>query len=447
VRFRAVFAQELAFILRRPLFWFLVILLLLMSWGLSTGDVQIASGDASVGGTKAWLTSEFSVAFILAMLVAIVYSFFLSIAAGLAVIRDEELRIGEVLHTTSLKTGEYVWGKFLAILSAFLLALGLNLLFAILFNHVVPNPEAEEIRGPFHLVSYLRPALIFALPTLVFVAGTAFYLGERWRRPVTVFLFPVAMLLGCGFFLWEWSPTWLDPRINRALMLIDPGGFRWLNETWIKLDRGARFYNTARISVDLPFALSRLVFAGLGLLGVVLARRHFEATLLGERVKPGKARQKDAALLPPPPMRAARPLSALAMRTRPTGLVQGALRVAGTEARSLFSTPGIYLFGALILLQTLGSSLVAVGPFGTYLILTPGLLAVQTLNPLTLLLCLLLMFYTVESLERDRSSGLSALAWSAPIPTAALLGGKVLANALVAWPWPGPLSPAAPPPS
>jgi ABC-2 type transport system permease protein len=431
VRTRTVFAQELSFTLRRPLFWFLVALLFLMSWGMSTGRLQIASGDASVGGTKAWLTSEFSVAFVLAMLVAIVYAFFLSIAAGLAVIRDDDLKIGEVLHATPLSAGEYIWGKFLAILTAFLLALGLHLLFAIFFNHVVPNPEAEEIRGPFHLLSYLRPALVFALPTLLFVAGTALYLGERWRRPLTVFLFPVAMLLGCGFFLWEWSPTWLDPRINRALMLIDPGGFRWLNETWIKLDRGARFYNTARIGLDLPFVLSRVAFAGLGLLGVALARRHFETTLRGERVKARKLRRKDEAALAPSQAPAPHPLSTLAMRTRPSGLIRGTLRVAGTEARSLFSSPGLYLFAALILLQTLGNALIAVGPFGTNVLLTPGLLAVQTLNPLTLLLCLLLMFYTAESLERDRSTGLSALAWSAPIPTASILAGKVLANGLV----------------
>jgi ABC-type transport system involved in multi-copper enzyme maturation permease subunit len=430
-RARRVFFQELAYTLGRPLFWFLVITLFLLSWGLSTGKMQIGSGDATVGGTKAWITSEYSVSFFLTVLVAILYSFFLSIAAGLSVIRDDEMRVGEILHTTSLKVSEYVWGKFLAVLSAFLVALALNLLFSIFFNHVLPNPAAEEIRGPFELLSYLRPALIFALPTLIFVAGATFYLGERWRRPVTVFLFPVAMLLGCGFFLWNWSPTWLDPRINQALMLVDPGGFRWLNETWIKLDRGARFYNTARIAVDLPFALSRMAFAGLGLLGVALARRHFERTLRGERVSGRSSRKKIEAPLLPSEAPVSRPLSVLAMRTRPAGLVRGTLRVAGTEARSLFSAPALYLFATLILLQTLGNALTAVGPFGTSILLTPGLLAVQTLNPLTLLLCLLLMFYTAESLERDLSTGLSPLAWSAPVPTASILAGKVVANGLV----------------
>ncbi len=186
-RARTVFAQELAHTLRRPLFWFLVFLVLLMSWGMSTGDVQIASGDSTVGGTKAWLTSEFSFAFILLALVTLLYSFFLSIAAGMAVIRDDEFRMGEMLHATPLRPGEYVWAKFLGILIAFLTVLGLHILFTIFFNHLMPNPEAAEIRGPFELMNYVRPAVIFALPALVFYAGISFYLGERWRRPMTVF--------------------------------------------------------------------------------------------------------------------------------------------------------------------------------------------------------------------------------------------------------------------
>lgn len=436
-RGRVVFAQELSHTLRRPLFWFLVFLLLLMSWGMSIGKLQIASGDASVGGTKAWLTSEFSVAFFLLALVTLLYSFFLSIASGLAVIRDDDARLSELQHSTSLRPGEYVWGKFLGIFVGFLVALVLHLFFTILFNHVIPNPQAAEIRGPFDLVNYLRPAVVFALPALTFFAGISFFLGERWRRPMTVFLFPVAVLLAVGFFLWDWSPTWLDPRINRSLMLVDPGGFRWLNETWIKLDRGARFYNTARIGLDLPFVLSRLGFFGIGLLGVALAQRHLTKSLRGTAREPKRLRKRrqvaaaleagDFVALPQSP----RPLSALGMHVRPGGFLEGLFRVARSETRNLLSTPAIYVFAVLILLQVLGNSLIAVGAFGTRILLTPGLLAVNLMGEMTFLLCLLLMFYTAESLERERSTGLASLAYSAPIPTPSILFGKALANSLV----------------
>ena len=56
-----------------------------------------------------------------------------------------------------------------------------------------------------------------------------FFVGERTPRPILVFVLPVAVLLICGFFLWDWTPSWLDPRIDRALMLVDPAGFRWVS--------------------------------------------------------------------------------------------------------------------------------------------------------------------------------------------------------------------------
>jgi ABC-2 type transport system permease protein len=432
-RTRVIFAEELSRTFRRPLFWFLVFLLVLMSWGMSSGHVQIGTGDSSVGGTKAWVTSEFSFAPILAVLVAMLYSFFGSIAAGMAIVSDDEAKISDLLLSTPLKPAEYVWGKFLAIFTGFVGALGIHLLLVVFFNHAVPNPAAVEIRGPLDIVNYLRPAVVFALPTLIFYLGVSFFIGERWRRPITVFLFPVAVLLLCGFFLWDWAPTWLDPRINRALMLVDPSGFRWLNETWLKLDRGAEFYNKARIGLDTGFVISRLAFIGLGFLGIALAQRHLAAHLQGATGGRLKVRRRAlgdepaVALAPAVP----RPLAELRGASGKVGFLASTRTIAGTELRNLLASPGVYLFGALILLQTMGSSLLALGPFQTELLITPGQAAVRAMNVLSVLLGLLLMFYTAESFERERATGLASLSFSTPVRTAALLFGKALANSVI----------------
>jgi ABC-2 type transport system permease protein len=438
-RTRSVFALELAHTLKRPLFWFLLLLVFLLSWGMSGGNVTIGSGDASVGGQKAWVTSEVSVAFILTVMICAMHGFFISIAAGTVVVRDDESRVGELLHSTMLRPGEYIWGKFLAVLTGFLLALGAHLLFMMFFNHLVPSAEAAEVRGPFDLINYMRPALVFGLPMLLFLAGVSFWLGERFRRPLAVFLFPIAVLLACSFFLWDWAPTWLDPRIDRLLMWIDPSGFRWLDQTWLELDRGALFYNTARIGVDAPFALSRLAFSAIGLLGVALAQRHLARSLRGARVsKAERSRLKSqqpraeaesaavAARLALPS-----PLADLGMRSAPIGFAAGTLRVARTELRNLLAAPGLYLFAVLILFFVLGNNLVELGAFQTRVLLTPGQLAVGTMGMLTSCLCLLLLFYTVESIERDEGSGSASILYATPIPSASFLLGKALANSFV----------------
>ncbi|MDP9120173.1 MAG: hypothetical protein M3O15_02210 [Acidobacteriota bacterium] len=433
-RLRAVFSLELSTSLRRPLVWFLIALLFLLSWGFSSGSVHIQSGDASVGGTKAWITSEFNFAFLIAIISMLLYAFFTAIACGMAIVQDDDLKVGEILHATPLSPRDYVWGKFLGVTTALLVVLGLHLSFAVFFNHVVPNAVAAEVRGPFLLLNYLRPALVFALPTLLFFAGIAFYLGERLRQPILVFLFPLGALLVCTFFLWDWSPTWLDPRLNRALMLLDPSGFRWLQETWLKIDHGAKFYNTSRIGLDAGFLLSRVTFAGIGLAGVALAGRHLAAHLRGERGRMGARR---AAPMAAAQVRAQdtedepRPLAELGMHTKALQLFDGCLTIARTELRNLLTHPGIYLFAALILLQTLLNSTVAVGAFETRLLLTPGLMAVGTVNALTLMICLLLLFYTVESLERDRTSRVAPITYSTPVHTAANLLGRTLANSAI----------------
>src|SRR5205085_11220867 len=104
-----IFSEELARTFKRPLFWFLIFLVLLLTWGLSTGHMQIASGSSTVGGTKAWVTSEFAFARALMVMMAMIYGFFGSIAAGMAVVSDEEARISDMLLSTPLRPSEYVW--------------------------------------------------------------------------------------------------------------------------------------------------------------------------------------------------------------------------------------------------------------------------------------------------------------------------------------------------
>jgi ABC-type transport system involved in multi-copper enzyme maturation permease subunit len=439
-RVRSVYGLELGFTLRRPLFWILLLLLFFLTWGLSAGNVRISSGDSSVGGQQAWVTSEFNIGLLLTVLICIVHGFFLSVAAGTVVVRDDESRTGELLHSTLLRPGEYVWGKFLAVLTGFGLALLGHLLFMALFNHVIPNADAVDSRGPFAAINYLRPALVFGVPMLLFVAGISFWMGERFRRPLTVFLFPIAILLACIFFLWDWAPTWLDPRIDSILMWLDPAGFRWLNQTWLKLDRGARFYNSTPIGLDAPFLISRLAFALLGLTGVLLAQRHLARSLRGARLSRAEResiRHREPRALAEAALVGAREaatpgLAALGMRIASTGFAASTWRIARTELRNLLSSPGLYLFTALILLQVLGDSLILTEPFlGTRVLLTPGRLAVQTSGVLSFLLTFLLMFYTVESIERDLSSGCASILYATPIRTAALLSGKALANSAV----------------
>lgn len=444
-RLGRVFGFELKWQLRRPLFWIWVGILVLTAWGLSGGFLRIQSGEAQVGGTEAWITSQFAVAQMLAVTVFVFYAFFMAVAAGMAVIQDEdEWGVGELLHATPLRPAEYVWGKASALFVAFAAVLAIHVGASVVFNHVVPHPENPELFGPFAAADYLVPAVVFGLPPLLLVGGLSFLVGERTRKPVLVYLFPIA-LVALTIFLWDWSPSWLDPGVNRLLMWIDVSGFRWLNETWLQVDRGVEFYNTRPIGFDTGFLVSRVVMAGLGVGAVAWTARAFRRRLRGTSGPPedsgpeaagppseGGAHAPAGAAGGLADLRLAERLRELGMTSRPPGFTGTALRVAGSELRELASSPGLYLFVPLILVQSLGRTLVALGPFDTRAIITAGTAAVQGFNTLALLTCLLLLFYTVEALERDRATGLAAISRSTPVTSGALFLGKSLAMAGVA---------------
>ncbi len=443
-RFWTVARGELSANLRRPMFWLLIFLLAIVCWGLSQGNLSISSGDSTVGGTKAWVNSQFNLSLLFIFLSFLLYVFFVSVMAGLSIIRDDEYRTSELLHSTPLRPGEYAWGKLTGVLLTFALVISAHLIFSILFFQILPVPDAEAMRGPFRLSNYLVPMFAFTVPTVVFFACIAFAVGERFRRPILVFVVPTALFLFTIFFLWNFRPTWLDLRIEKLLMALDVSGYRWIDRTWLALDRGVDFYNEGRIGFDRVFWANRLGMLVIAALVVLPIPRHVARTIAGDQPGPSsrlsgwlrKLRKGPETASPSEPAAtpaaaAARPLRDLTMAAGSQGLVPGLLAVARAELRELRHSPGLYLFVPLMLLQIIGSQMFALGAFGTPVLLTSGGIAVSAVNTITLLVCLLLLFYTVESLTRERRTGFDAIFFATPLSTTALVLGKTLANAFI----------------
>jgi ABC-2 type transport system permease protein len=432
-RFSAVFGTEFSHSFRRPLFIALAVLLLLTAWMLSSGSLTISSGDSSVGGTKAWITSEFAQTQLMTFLVLLLYGFFIAWSAGLTLLRDRETRVDVLLHSTPLTAGEYVWGRFLAVVAGFAILMLWSAAASAFFNHVVPNATAIDIRGPFAVRSYLIPVLTVGLPFVVFLAGASMLVGERSRSALLVVVLPIALLLFCGFFLWTWAPSWLDLRVNRLLQVVEPAGYRWLNESLLKVDRGVKYYNTQPVPYDVLFWLNRAWLLLLGLAGVVLTRRLVARSVRGEAAPRGRAAALPAAQMGTPweAAPAAGGVAGLGMTAGAPSFPKIVAAVARAETHELRRQIGLYIFVPLILMQVLGQGLLAVGAFDTPVLLTPGITAVQVANQSTLLILLLLFFYTVESLERERTTGIASILFATPMKTAAYLAGKALASSLI----------------
>jgi len=428
-RWLEVAAQDLRHNLRRPLFWVQIVILAFFLSSLAGGHASIGSGDARVGGTKAWINSEFANAQLVILFYAAIYVFFISVGAGMTLIRDDELKVGELLHATQLTPAEYTWGKYLAVVVSFGGILAAQILLQIFFNHAVPHGANAEYIGPLNLAAYLRPAIVFGLPALILFTGTCFAVGGLTRQPVLVFALPIAVLvLGLGF-LWDWSPAWLSPAVNKILQFADLTGYRWLKETYLNVDRGVAYYNRAPVRLDLMMVAQRLVALAVGLGSVFLVQRKIAGAVRGAALS---RRAKAVSVATVEATASAEPafLSALRMQSGAPAFVASTLEVARTELKLLGRHPGLYLFVPLILVQIFGG-LVSVGAFDTPLLQTPGYLAVGNMNTLTLLISMVILFYTTESLQRESSTGLGSIAYSTPLRTGAMLTGKSIANALL----------------
>ena len=210
---------------------------------------------------------------------------------------------GELFHSTPLRPAEYLLGKFLGALTPIAAAMVIHVALTMFFQYSLPRSRGEEIRGPFAITHYLRPLLLFAIPNLLAVGGLAFALGIFTRRPILVFLLPVALIMGCGFFLWSYSPAGMYPPLNRILMFLDPCGFRWLYQTWLKSDRGVDFYNNSPIPLDRLILGNRLFFLGIAGAAFALALARFTRTIRGADGCRSSAGPRRPGAIPPPPPR------------------------------------------------------------------------------------------------------------------------------------------------
>lgn len=417
--------------LRRPFFWFWVIFMGWNAWMVSRGQWLVQSNSTSLGGNLSYVNSEFQIAYVSAIMGFFVLSFFVAIAAGTPLIRDAENKVGEILHSTPLSPGEYVWGKFLGAFGTTLAALAMFVALTILFTHGMPNPERPEAYGPFSLRIYVVPVLVILLPTALFIAGAAFAIGRISGRLILVFFLPVAGFIFYWFFFWGWRIHDLEPAARFWFQMIDPSGFRWLRQTFLTVDRGIAYYNTRPIDWSAAYLLSRLGIAAVGLLLVDLARRHFAGRLKTAKATAPRRRRKAPAEAPAMAP-ATEPLGALGMASRPLGRLSGALAVARFELKELFLHPPLYVLSFILL------NLIAVffvnqfeNEFQTEIYLTPGVAAAGSLGILTASLLLLLLFYTVESLRREPATGAAAVIYTTPVRTASMLLGKALANGAV----------------
>ncbi len=412
-----------------PLFWFMIGLVVLVTLMLNP-DGMIPSGDAATG-LLPYINSSYALANIFSLSGSLVYTFMASLLAGLSVIRDDEAQVGELLHSTPLTRREYVGGKLGGVLAALAVVMTFHLVFAMWRVQFAPVTNPEMRIGPFELGNFVAPFFAFLVPGAVCCACVSFAIGERSRQPMLVYAFPIVAFLGILFFLWTSDVASGDTAANHLMMIAEPWNLRWLRQTVYMVDRGVAFYNEAPLALDGTFWLSRLFLSGLAGVAVsyALFRREGVDTWISRQTR-RRARRVTAEPADSVPA-SFMPLGDLGMRTKKPDLWPSLWYILLADLRELRGQPGLYVLVLFMVMMVLEFASEGGRVLGIPEIQTAGNLAIGGIDVLSSFAALLLLFYTVESHNRERLTGFASIAYAAPFQTAALLAGKSLAQGVV----------------
>jgi len=430
-------ALELRSAWRRPSVWMLIVILLFLNWGFSAGSVTIGAGSRVAGGERAFLNSEFNLAFMDMVVFALFWVFFVCTAFGNAPTEDDALRVIPIIGSTGLTPREYVVGRWLGVAATYLAIAAVNAILQMVFFEFYPVEEPERVRGAFALANYLWPMLLFTVLPMLSLGAISFALGALTRQAVVVFALPVAVLLSSVFFFWNFSPSWLPGWADAALQVADLAAYRWINETYLNVDRGVTFYNTQPLKLDALMIGQRLGLVALGAVALVIAARREQRRWRSPYVVPAERvasviAAAESARIPSAPPHEHRSIAALGMRTAPGGFgasLSAAFNAFRAEARELRRSPGLAIFVPLIVLQCVGF-IFRPGPFDTPSLVSAGTFAAESYNTVTLLSLFMVLYYFTESLARDDRVRLGAIVSASPAPTLSLVVGKMAACAL-----------------
>ncbi|MFK7848066.1 MAG: hypothetical protein AB8G77_22450, partial [Rhodothermales bacterium] len=425
---------EFKTILKLPVFWILILVALMLTMSFNPAGF-VPSGQVANSGLKLYINSKYVMAQYFAFSGLMIFSFLGSIIAGMSVIRDEESKGAQIIHSTPLTAFEYTTGKFTGVMVALVLALVCQTFMAYVVYEIRPLSDPLIIVGPFHLANYVLPALIFALPGMTFFAASAFAFGVWTRKPMVVYAVPAVLFISIMRYCVVPTANAAGPQMHTLLTWLDPSGLRWLIHSVFALDKGIEFYNTSPFVFEPAFIINRILLAVVVAFFLVGSAVYLKGWLRKGGVSKPWFRFKRSAKIKGDnvqPVVAAEGLRNLNMKTSRPRALSGIFQMLRSELLELSRQPIFYLFVFFILGLTSESAIESgQGILGTSSFLTAGSIAIASLDILSVLMCMLLLFYTIEVMQRDHSTGFAMLLYSSPVSTVGILLSRLLSNVVL----------------
>ncbi|SDK74805.1 Peptidase family M1 [Catalinimonas alkaloidigena] len=418
-----IFLFELKYRAKRPATYLYFFIFLLLSF-LATATDNVRIGISSEKVLKNAPVFIYNFTIILSVFGALVSS----AVMGVPTYRDLEHGTDRYFFALPIKKSAYLGGRFLGsfvtlvfIMLGIYVGILLGAAVAPLFGWV----DADKF-GPFHVVHYLQPMLLFLLPNLFFLGAVFFSAVTLSRNIMAAYAGGIVLLV--GYLIADSLISDLDNVTLSALL--DPFGLNAYTDV-------SKYWSIAEQNNSLvPLAglvlWNRLIWVGVGvvLLAITFTRFSFQDFLLGRTKRKKKGRKAKTADATQAPVS----LESLPRVTPDYSFgvhFRQMFRLAGMEFRS--ATKDVY-FIVILLAGVLFMFLDAW--FGNTLYGTPSLPTTSTMIELKegsffFFVMILIIFYTGELVHRDRSLKFAQISDTFPVPNWLVYGSKYLALAYI----------------
>lgn len=414
---RHVFAFELRYHTRSALFWLGAALFFLILFGAITSDfVQIGGAIGNVNRNAPFVILLFM------GFVSVAGVFVTTAFVSGAVLRDYDLRTHEILFTTRVRKGAYLFGRFFGAWAASLLMVSV-IVPAIVLGSLMPWLDPERV-GPFLWQPYVYGFLVIVVPNLFLMSAVFFGVATLTRSVMYTYATLVALFVGyavAGSFVTELEreglATWLDPFGQAAVALV--------TKYWTTAER-----NTLVPGMAGPLIRNRLLWTGVGLLvlGLTWARFSFQSVASYAARKRHRIEEPPAE---PAALPALQPFTPPARRFDRGARVRQFMQLARLEVRRVLRSLPFLIILALGILNVIGAATsldqfrgTAVHPV-TYLMLQ----AVQ--GAYLLFAFIILVLYAGELVWRDRGTPTGEVLDALPVPNGVYWSARLAALGII----------------
>ncbi|HXU99086.1 MAG TPA: ABC transporter permease subunit [Caulobacteraceae bacterium] len=398
--------------IRSPLFWAVVGLFFLLTFG------YMASDNISIGDTaNVHKNSPFAIIQI-NLIMGLFFMFASTAFVAGAVLRDDDTGFGPILRAAPLSKFDYLYGRFLGAFAVAILAF-LGVTAGLMVGSLIPGLDPEKL-GPFRPAVYAFAVAVMAGPMLLMSSAVFFLLATTTRSMASVFVamivFVVAYILS-GIALGK-------PDIEPLAAPWDPIGlfaFDVATRYWTANDR-----NTLLPALTGALLFNRIFCVGLGLGALALA-----LPLYRHDAAPGRASRRPVAA--PVGGRTGSRAPALRPRFDRAAIFAQFLARTRFDMAQVFKSPVFWILLGLGLANAGGYlwSLADDGRYGGALWPVTRLLIPGLDGSFTAFVVIIAAFYSGELVWRDRERRTHEIIEAAPSPDWTFIVPKTAAVILV----------------